>query len=101
MSSAFHTSGPSSRRYAAKIGKFVARISQAASQVLRAHPPFLVPTPHFSTEDFVYNGMYIPKNTVLVLNLYDIHHNEERYPDSYVPSFPSLISFKAEKDIPD
>jgi cytochrome P450 len=42
-------------------------------------------TPHYSAEDFVYNGMYIPKNTVLVLNCYNIHHNEERYPDSYVP----------------
>ena len=41
-------------------------------------------TPHYSTEDFVYNGMYIPKNTAVVLNCYDIHHNEEKYPDSYV-----------------
>jgi cytochrome P450 len=44
-------------------------------------------TPHYSTEDFVHNGMYIPKNTAVVLNCYDIHHNEERYPDSYVPYF--------------
>jgi hypothetical protein len=29
--------------------------------------------------------MYIPKNTALVLNCYEIHHNEEKYPDSYVP----------------
>ena len=42
-------------------------------------------TPHYSTEDFVYNEMYIPKNTALVLNCYDIHHNEEKYPDSYEP----------------
>ena len=42
-------------------------------------------TPHYSIEDFVYNGMYIPKNTALVLNCYDIHHNEEKYPDSYGP----------------
>ncbi len=40
-------------------------------------------TPHYSTEDFVYNEMYIPKNTAVVLNCYDIHHNEEKYPDSY------------------
>ena len=37
--------------------------------------------PHFST-DTVYNGMYIPKNTVLILDLYTIHHNDE-YPDPY------------------
>jgi cytochrome P450 len=44
-------------------------------------------TPHYSTEDFVYNGMYIPKNTAVVLNCYDIHHNEEKYSDSYEPLF--------------
>jgi len=53
-------------------------------EVLRVHSPFWLPSPHFSTEDFVYNGMYIPKNTALILNCYEIHHNEERYPDSFV-----------------
>ncbi|KIJ26770.1 hypothetical protein M422DRAFT_62096 [Sphaerobolus stellatus SS14] len=33
-------------------------------------------------EDFVYNDMYIPGGTVLVLNVYNLHHNEERYPNS-------------------
>ena len=59
--------------------------------MLRIHSPFWIPTPHFSTEDFVYNGMYIPKNTALILNLYDIHHNEEKYPDPYAPTFFTLI----------
>jgi cytochrome P450 len=49
----------------------------------RAHSPFWIATPHYSTEDFVYNGMYIPKNTALVLNCYEIHHNEDKYPDSF------------------
>jgi len=31
----------------------------------------------------VYHGMYIPKDTVVVLNCYTLHHNEERYPDSH------------------
>ncbi|KAF8257885.1 cytochrome P450 [Lactarius quietus] len=39
-------------------------------EVERAHSPFWMATPHYSTEDFVYNGMYIPKNT-------------EKYPDSF------------------
>ncbi|KAF8264111.1 cytochrome P450 [Lactarius quietus] len=52
-------------------------------EVERAHSPFWMATPHYSTEDFVYNGMYIPKNTGVVLNCYDIHHNEEKYPDSF------------------
>jgi cytochrome P450 len=47
-------------------------------------------------EDFVYNGMYIPKNTALILNTYDLHHNKERYPDPYAPSFSHLTPFKAE-----
>ena len=49
--------------------------------------------PHYSTEDFVYNGMYIPKNTTLILNCYDIHHNEEKYTDSY-EHFPILTELE-------
>ena len=63
-------------------------------QVLRIHSPFWVAPPHFSMEDFVYNGMYIPKNTALILNTHELHHNEERYPDSYAPTFTPLISLK-------
>ena len=47
------------------------------------HSSFWMATPHYSTKDFVYNEMYIPKNTVVVPNCYDIHHNEEKYPDPY------------------
>ncbi|KAJ6589483.1 cytochrome P450 [Mycena capillaripes] len=53
-------------------------------EVQQIHSPFWVPTPHFSTADFVYNGMYIPKDTVIILNCWTIHHNEERYPDAYL-----------------
>jgi hypothetical protein len=42
----------------------------------------------------VYNGMYIPKNTALILNTYELHHNEERYPDSYALTLPSSLSFQ-------
>jgi hypothetical protein len=92
-SSAFHTFGPLSRRYSKRLisssnsGDFVSRFSRKSvtflfHQVERAHSPFWLATPHFSTEDFVYNGMYIPKNTALILNCYEIHHNEDKYPDS-------------------
>jgi cytochrome P450 len=53
-----------------------------AAQVLRIHAPFWAPTPHYSTADFTYNGMFIPKDTVVLLNCWTIHHNEERYPDA-------------------
>jgi len=45
-------------------------------------------------QDFVYNGMYIPKNTALILNTYELHHNEEKYPDPYAPTFTPLIPSK-------
>ena len=53
-------------------------------QLQRAHAPFWMATPHFTTQDFAYNGVYIPKDTVVILNCYTLHHKEERYPDSYV-----------------
>jgi len=65
--------------------------------VLRAHSPFWIPSSHFPTKYFVCNGIYIPKNAALILDLYDIHHNEERYPDSYACTFPPLILFEAER----
>ncbi|KAJ8507004.1 hypothetical protein ONZ45_g10573 [Pleurotus djamor] len=52
-------------------------------EVLRVHAPFWMGTPHCSDEDFVYNGYFIPKNTVMVLNVYALHHDEGRYPDSW------------------
>ncbi|TFK73810.1 cytochrome P450 [Pluteus cervinus] len=51
-------------------------------EVERVHTPFLVATPHYSIEDFVYNGYFIPKDTVVILNTYTLHQNEERYPDA-------------------
>jgi len=52
-------------------------------EVQRVHAPFWMATPHCSSEDFVYQGQFIPKGTVMVLNCYTLHHNEERYPDSF------------------
>ncbi|KAJ7499379.1 cytochrome P450 [Mycena latifolia] len=52
-------------------------------EVQHVHAPFWMATPHCSTEDYEYNGMFIPKDTVVVLNCFTMHHNEDRYPDSY------------------
>jgi hypothetical protein len=45
--------------------------------------------------------MYIPKNTGVILNCYEIHHNEEKYPDSYAPSptFCLVSKMAADKDV--
>ena len=61
-------------------------IGAIIKEVQRFRPAFLVPTPHTSTEDFVYDGYYIPKGAALVLNIYTLHRDEERYPDAWVPS---------------
>ncbi|TCD64999.1 hypothetical protein EIP91_003367 [Steccherinum ochraceum] len=52
-------------------------------EVQRVHAPFWMATPHCSSEDFVYQGQYIPKGTVMVLNCFSLHHNEQRYNDSF------------------
>ncbi|KAF9455844.1 cytochrome P450 [Collybia nuda] len=52
-------------------------------EVLRCHSPFWMATPHASDRDFVYRGMYIPAKSVMMLNCYSLHHNEERYPEPF------------------
>ncbi|KAF8654896.1 hypothetical protein AX16_003325 [Volvariella volvacea WC 439] len=48
-------------------------------EVERCHNPFWLGTPHTNTQDFVYDGKFIPKNTVLVLNTYTMHHDPRRH----------------------
>ncbi|KAF8638157.1 hypothetical protein AX17_002400 [Amanita inopinata Kibby_2008] len=50
-------------------------------EVERLRTPFWLGTPHMSSEDFTYNGQFIPKNTVMILNAYTLHHDPVRYPD--------------------
>lgn len=52
-------------------------------EVERMHNPFWLGTPHVASEDFVYKGQHIPKDTVLVLNTYSMHHNAERHPQPH------------------
>ncbi|KAH8112313.1 cytochrome P450 [Phellopilus nigrolimitatus] len=52
-------------------------------EVERVHNPFWLGTPHVASEDIVYKGQYIPKDTVLVLNTYSMHHNPERHPEPH------------------
>jgi len=52
-------------------------------EVERMHAPFWIPAPHCASEDYDYNGMFIPKDAVVILNCYTMHHNETRYPDPY------------------
>ena len=50
-------------------------------QVERCHNPFWLGTPHVASEDFTYNGRYIPKDAVVVLNTWTMHHKDSQYPN--------------------
>ncbi|CAJ2509330.1 Uu.00g143560.m01.CDS01 [Anthostomella pinea] len=50
-------------------------------EIERCHNPFWLGTPHVASEGFTYRGYDIPKDTVLVLNTWTMHHNQERYSD--------------------
>jgi cytochrome P450 len=50
-------------------------------ECVRVRPPFLSATPHKVDRDFVCNGMYIPKNTTIVLDIWTLHRNEALYPE--------------------
>jgi len=52
-------------------------------EVERSHNPFWLGTPHTNTQDFTYRGQFIPKDTVLVLNTYTMHHDPARHPDPF------------------
>lgn len=40
-------------------------------------------TPHATTKDDYYNGLYIPKGTPILGNLWAIHHHEKYFHDSH------------------
>lgn len=41
--------------------------------------PFWLGTPHTATSDFTYQGKFIPKDTVMILNTWTMHHDERRF----------------------
>ncbi|KAG8164966.1 hypothetical protein KVR01_005241 [Diaporthe batatas] len=71
-------------------------------EVERCHNPFWLGTPHAASEDFTYNGNFIPKGTVVVLNTWTMHHDPARHknpmdfnPDRYLGD--SLTSAQSSK----
>ncbi|PYI04566.1 cytochrome P450 [Aspergillus sclerotiicarbonarius CBS 121057] len=60
-------------------------------EVERLYNPLWLGTPHSTSQDFVYHGQFIPKDTVVVLNTWTMHHDpvrhcnpEEFKPDRYI-----------------
>ncbi|KAF4604487.1 hypothetical protein EYR40_003261 [Pleurotus pulmonarius] len=58
-------------------------IHAIVKEVERCHNPFWLGTPHVNTQDFTYRGQFIPKDTVVVLNTYTMHHDPARHPDPH------------------
>ncbi|KAF9456426.1 cytochrome P450 [Collybia nuda] len=58
-------------------------IHAIVKEVERCYNPFWLGIPHSSIQDFTYRGQFIPKDTVIVLNTYTMHHDPQRYPDPH------------------
>ncbi|KAI8643033.1 cytochrome P450 [Parasitella parasitica] len=50
-------------------------------EVLRLRPPAPIAIPHATSKDDVYKQWLIPKDTIVVLNLFATHQNAERFPN--------------------
>ncbi|KAG9318321.1 cytochrome P450 [Chiua virens] len=50
-------------------------------EILRLHPVAPLGVAHASTDDDVYEGMFIPKGSTLVPNVWAMNYNEEIYPE--------------------
>ncbi|KIW06079.1 uncharacterized protein PV09_03250 [Verruconis gallopava] len=63
-------------------------ISAMAKETLRWRPITKLGTPHATTEDDWYDGYFIPKGSVVVLNWWAIHYDDRRWknPHIYDPS---------------
>ncbi|EHY61263.1 hypothetical protein HRR90_009033 [Exophiala dermatitidis] len=56
-------------------------------ELLRTRPPNKFGIQHYTTEDDWYNGMFIPKGTVVVLNWWAINYDPDHWdrPDEFMP----------------
>lgn len=50
-------------------------------ETYRMNPLSPLGIPHAALNDDVYNGMYIPKGTIVYQNVWSMHHNEQVYSD--------------------
>jgi hypothetical protein len=56
-------------------------IRAVVKEVLRWRPPGPLGVPHLSTEDDWYNGMFIPKGSIIISNIWDLNHDPKIYGD--------------------
>ncbi|KAF5019281.1 hypothetical protein F66182_8718 [Fusarium sp. NRRL 66182] len=62
-------------------------VRACVTETLRWRPIAPGGIPHATTEDDTYNGHFIPKDTVVIANIWAIHHDEEIYdrPEEFIP----------------
>ncbi|KAF9499951.1 cytochrome P450 [Pleurotus eryngii] len=53
-------------------------------EIERVHNPFWLGAPHFSMQDFTYRGQFIPKDSVVIINSYTMHHDPSRHTDHHI-----------------
>ncbi|KAF8841012.1 cytochrome P450 [Paxillus ammoniavirescens] len=53
-------------------------------EILRMYPVVPLGLPHATTVDDVYEGLFIPKGTAVMANIWAMHRNEEIYPEPNV-----------------
>ncbi|KAJ7186132.1 cytochrome P450 [Mycena filopes] len=58
-------------------------VTAIMKEVLRWHPPAPIGIPHELGEDDVYEGMLIPAGSVIMVNIWEILHDPEMYPDPF------------------
>ena len=56
-------------------------IQALIKEALRWRPPLMLGLPHSTTEDDWYNGMFIPKGTTCIVNLWQCHRDPMFYGD--------------------
>ncbi|TLD15135.1 hypothetical protein PspLS_10597 [Pyricularia sp. CBS 133598] len=56
-------------------------------ETIRFRPTLPTGVPHATTEDDTYQGYSIPKGTIVMMNVWALHHDPDEYqdPDSFIP----------------
>lgn len=58
-------------------------IKQVIKESLHLTSPATAVVPRMCTEDSVFSGQFVPKGTVLAVQMYNIHHREKYWDDAY------------------
>jgi cytochrome P450 len=78
----------------------LAYIQAIVKEVLRWRPPLPFSVPHSTTEDDWYKGMFIPKGTICLPNLWQCHHDPASYGDDAAMFNPGRFLDSCGKNIP-